>query len=366
MAVDLSVSYRAPATARAMAEAATRFLASLNPAQRKVATFPFAGDERYTWNYRPTQGGDSRFFDRNGLRIMNMTKRAAAARAGADRRRDEQAQRRAGPLDHGARERSCASTSGPTGGRSSACATASCTGSASSASPAAQRPGPGGPAATTSPSTSRSWTARWSRRRRVSWARIRPRCASGRHEGKRALPEEEDLPRALVQSLEGAARQKAVFSEDAPQDIMTDAYRSLDRFILPRGVAYSASRRRAARQAGRHRQALHRPGQRRDRRRRSGTRSSGPGWTGSPSPGAAPSRRAPATTTRSRARPSSSSTTTPRTTRTTSTRCGGRSTATGARTSWPRTTPPATANLLHRSLNLVARGLVPRATSFDA
>src|SRR4030095_2501504 len=41
--------------------------------QRKAATFPFAGDERYTWNYRPTQGGDSRFYDRNGLRIINMT-----------------------------------------------------------------------------------------------------------------------------------------------------------------------------------------------------------------------------------------------------------------------------------------------------
>jgi hypothetical protein len=58
--------------------------------------------------------------------------------------------------------------------------------------------------------------------------------------GKRALPEEEDLPRALVQSLEGDARAKAVFSEDAPQDIMTDAYRSLDRFLLPRGLSYSS------------------------------------------------------------------------------------------------------------------------------
>jgi len=73
MAVDLSVSYRAPATARAMSEAAIKFLDSLNPIQRKAASFPFAGDERYTWNYRPTQGGDSRFLDRNGLRIISMT-----------------------------------------------------------------------------------------------------------------------------------------------------------------------------------------------------------------------------------------------------------------------------------------------------
>src|SRR5688572_26829894 len=73
MALDLSVSYRVPATARAMSEAATRFLDSLNPAQRKAATFPFAGDERYLWNYRPTQGGDSAYLDRKGLRIISMT-----------------------------------------------------------------------------------------------------------------------------------------------------------------------------------------------------------------------------------------------------------------------------------------------------
>src|SRR5581483_9548104 len=70
MAVDLSVSYRAKTTARAMAEAANRFLDSLNDAQRDAATFPFAGDERYIWNYRPTP--------RNGLRLMNMTREQQA------------------------------------------------------------------------------------------------------------------------------------------------------------------------------------------------------------------------------------------------------------------------------------------------
>ncbi len=66
MTVDLSVSYRAPATARAMAEAASRFVDSLNEAQRAAATFPFAGDERYEWEYRPKV--------RNGLRLMSMTR----------------------------------------------------------------------------------------------------------------------------------------------------------------------------------------------------------------------------------------------------------------------------------------------------
>src|SRR5437762_2791899 len=98
MALDLSVSYRAPATARAMAEAANRFLDSLNSDQRKEATFPFAGDERTIWNYRPTIAGDSRFLDRKGLRIMNMTREQqelalALYDTGLSKRAAEQARR---------------------------------------------------------------------------------------------------------------------------------------------------------------------------------------------------------------------------------------------------------------------------------
>jgi hypothetical protein len=61
----------------------------------------------------------------------------------------------------------------------------------------------------------------------------------GPHEGKRALPEEEDLPRALAKSFEGPARERAICSSVAPDDILTDAYRSLDRFVLPRGLPYA-------------------------------------------------------------------------------------------------------------------------------
>ena len=66
MALDLSVSYRAPETARAMSQAASQFVASSNGEQRAAATFPFAGDERYAWGYRPRL--------RNGLRRMAMTR----------------------------------------------------------------------------------------------------------------------------------------------------------------------------------------------------------------------------------------------------------------------------------------------------
>jgi hypothetical protein len=62
----------APAAARRMAEAASRFLGTLSSEQRAVAQFPFAGDERYVWNYTPV--------DREGLRLKEMTpgQRAAA------------------------------------------------------------------------------------------------------------------------------------------------------------------------------------------------------------------------------------------------------------------------------------------------
>ena len=64
MAVDMSLAARAPLTVGRMAEAASRFLASLSDEQRARATFPFQGDERYFWHYTP--------IDRNGLRLGDM------------------------------------------------------------------------------------------------------------------------------------------------------------------------------------------------------------------------------------------------------------------------------------------------------
>lgn len=49
----------------AMADAASRWLGSLDDAQRGAATFPFAGDERYFWHYTPV--------DRNGLMLSEMS-----------------------------------------------------------------------------------------------------------------------------------------------------------------------------------------------------------------------------------------------------------------------------------------------------
>jgi Protein of unknown function (DUF3500) len=65
MATELLVTQRTPARARRMADAANRFVDSLTPLQRAQATFPFEGDERYIWNYTPIA--------RNGLLLIDMT-----------------------------------------------------------------------------------------------------------------------------------------------------------------------------------------------------------------------------------------------------------------------------------------------------
>jgi hypothetical protein len=231
MAVDLSVSYRAPATARAMAQAAAAFLAALNPAQREAASFPFAGDERYEWNYRPTP--------RNGLRLMNMTKEQQALAlalvdAGMSARGAEQT-RWIMALDDILREHERQDGRVFLGWRDAEYYWFSIFGDPSGDLPWGWRAG-GHHIGLHFTIVDREMIAPTPCFLGANPSQVR----YGPHTGKRSLPEEEDLPRALVQSLTGGDRAKAVFSEDAPQDIMTDAYRSLDRFLLPRGLAYSA------------------------------------------------------------------------------------------------------------------------------
>lgn len=57
-------------TSAAMASAATRFLASLTPEQRKQATYAFDSEERLRWHFIPT--GPAPMFPRNGLTIKEM------------------------------------------------------------------------------------------------------------------------------------------------------------------------------------------------------------------------------------------------------------------------------------------------------
>ena len=230
MAIDLSVSYRAPATARAMAEAANRFLAALNPDQRAAASFPFAGDERYIWNYRPTP--------RNGLRMMNMTREQQALAlalvdAGCSSRAAAQT-RWIMELDDILREHERIEGRVFSGWRDAEYYWFSIFGEPGGVAPWAWRAG-GHHVGLHFTIVDREMIAPTPCFLGANPAKVK----YGPHTGRRALPEEEDLPRALAKSFEGPARERAICSSVAPDDILTDAYRSLDRFVLPRGLPYA-------------------------------------------------------------------------------------------------------------------------------
>ena len=70
----LSAIYAADRSPRTMADAATKFLASLSPEQEKLATFAFDSSERERWGFIPSE-----MFPRNGLTIGEMRERQRKA-----------------------------------------------------------------------------------------------------------------------------------------------------------------------------------------------------------------------------------------------------------------------------------------------
>ncbi|MBM7788696.1 DUF3500 domain-containing protein [Tenggerimyces flavus] len=64
------------------------------------------------------------------------------------------------------------------------------------------------------------------------------RVPSGPQEGLRALPDEEDLGRALVLALDDDRRKIAIVAETAPDDIMSRMDPVVDRKAMPSGLAY--------------------------------------------------------------------------------------------------------------------------------
>lgn len=64
----LGAVYAADRSPTNMADAATKFLATLSPEQKKLATFPFDSSEREHWGWLPSE-----MFPRNGLTIGAMT-----------------------------------------------------------------------------------------------------------------------------------------------------------------------------------------------------------------------------------------------------------------------------------------------------
>ena len=229
MAVE--TAFHAPATAEAMRLAVLKFLDSLDDRRRGVASFPFAGDERYQWHYTPVE--------RNGLLLKDMTpdqRRAALdlLDAGLSPRGARQAreivehesilrelERMQGEKSHWLRDPELYyfSVFGDPTGRD----------------PWAWRAG-GHHIGLHFTVVDREIVAALPLFLGANPAEVR----HGAKKGTRILAAEEDLARALLGSLEASQKVAAIVEKVAPADILTKNYRKVDRSMPLRGLPYAS------------------------------------------------------------------------------------------------------------------------------
>jgi hypothetical protein len=219
----------APAATARMAEAANRFLGTLSEAQRRAATFPFFGDERHRWDYRPFEATP-----RNGLWLIAMSAEQrsgaiALLESGLSARGASQTERimaREATL----REHERIGDMVPMLVRDPELYWWSVFGN----------PGDGEP-----------WGWRVTGHHvgihftiigdRVAFAPMffganPAESRLGASKGDRILPEEEDRARALLLSFDTPRRALAQYSPIAPRDIITDIHRRVWPGIVPRGL----------------------------------------------------------------------------------------------------------------------------------
>lgn len=228
MTTHLPSAHHAPVTARRMAEAAAGFLESLTEAQRAVAHFPFAGPERYAWDYRPGE--------RQGLRLINMTQAQQEAALtlfdlGLSARGGRQA-RAIMALETILREHERIDQRVNRWVRDPELYYVSLFGEPGGAAPWGWRAN-GHHLALHYTIVDRELVAPTPLFFGANPAQVR----HGPQAGQRTLPAEEDLARTLVRSLEPA--QKASFRPTAPADILTDRYRIAYSAVVPPGIAYA-------------------------------------------------------------------------------------------------------------------------------
>ncbi|MFN8524040.1 MAG: DUF3500 domain-containing protein [Chloroflexota bacterium] len=240
MAVEAAVIQRVPTAAARMAAAASQFLGSLDEFRQKIAHFPFQGDERFVWNYRPDGlEWNGSILWHEGLRLINMTdvqKRAALAlmdtglsTTGAVQARDimelerhlRETERHGRFVSHAVRDVEIYSFAvfGEPGGRA----------------PWGWRVGGhhiglqftivDGECVASTP---------------LFFGANPAEVRHGSGVGLRTLPQEEDLARALLKSLGAEQKGIALISPTAPADIITDAYRAWDTTLGSRGLTYGA------------------------------------------------------------------------------------------------------------------------------
>ena len=231
MATELVVTHRAPATARRMADAANRFLESLAGEQRAVATFPFAGDERYEWHYTPVP--------RNGLLLRDMTgpQRTAALAlfdAGLSARGTDEA-REIVALEAILREMEEQEGRASRWDRDPELYYFSVFGEPGGAEPWAWRAG-GHHIGLHFAVVDRELVAPTP----LFFGSDPAEVLHGPDKGKRILAAEEDLARELLLSLDPSQKSVAVVDPVAPDDILTKNYRTADPSVPLSGLLYAA------------------------------------------------------------------------------------------------------------------------------
>ena len=241
MVAEVSTTRRAPATAARMAEAAQRYLDSLDDARRKATQFAFEDQERFRWNYRP----DGFFIDgatfwHEGLRLINMTaaqQQAALALldSGVSARTADRA-RAIMALESYLREQERVIPRWvPYVVRDPELYAFSIFGTPGGTAPWAWRAGGhhigfhvtvvGGELVATTP----------------FFLGANPAIVrhGTRDLGMRTLPEEEDLGRNLLLSLAPERKQVALVRPKSPNDILTDTYRPANPALVPRGLRFA-------------------------------------------------------------------------------------------------------------------------------
>lgn len=222
---------QAPAAAQRMADAALRFLDRLTSEQRAVATFPFAGDERYQWHYTPVE--------RRGLLLKAMTppQREAALTllaSGLSARGDREA-RQIIALEPILRETERIERLQTHWIRDPERYAFSIFGEPGGPAPWAWRVG-GHHLGLHFTIVERELLAPTPLFFGANPAEVRHGPATG----QRTLAAEEDLARALLASLDPAQKAVAIVDPVAPDDILTKNYRVADPAAAPRGLAYEA------------------------------------------------------------------------------------------------------------------------------
>lgn len=230
MAIELTQAYRAPVAVGQMAEAARRFLGSLDETGRAAATFPFAGEERYFWHYTP--------IDRNGLQLQDMSEetreRAFALLATGLSARAYRQARQIIDLEPILKETEQIEGIGVQWQRDSGRFRFSIFGDPGGREPWAWRVG-GHHIGVIFTIVDGDWIAPTPLFLGANPAIVR----HGEHTGLRTLPEEEELARLLLGSLDTRQKGIAIVDPVAPNDILTTNRQVVDPTIAPTGIPYT-------------------------------------------------------------------------------------------------------------------------------